>query len=32
MCNVVPMVKPAAFAASYCADRFKEIVGHRKAA
>lgn len=25
MCNVVPMVKPNAFAASYAADRFKEI-------
>jgi predicted RNase H-related nuclease YkuK (DUF458 family) len=26
MCNVVPMVKPQAFAASYCADRLKEIL------
>lgn len=26
MCNVVPMVKPKAFAASYCADRLKEIM------
>ncbi len=26
MCNVVPMVKPRAFAASYCADRLKEII------
>lgn len=26
MCNVVPMVKPRAFAASYCADRLKEIM------
>jgi predicted RNase H-related nuclease YkuK (DUF458 family) len=26
MCNVVPMVKPNAFAASYCADRLKEIL------
>lgn len=25
MCNVVPMVKPNAFAASYAADRYKEI-------
>lgn len=25
MCNVVPMVKPRAFAASYAADRLKEI-------
>jgi len=32
MCNVVPMVKPRAFAASYAADRFKEVVGHRKVA
>jgi predicted RNase H-related nuclease YkuK (DUF458 family) len=29
MCNVIPMVKPRAFAASYAADRYKEIVGHR---
>jgi predicted RNase H-related nuclease YkuK (DUF458 family) len=26
MCNVVPMVKPNAFAASYAADRLKEIM------
>ncbi len=26
MCNVIPMVKPRAFAASYCADRLKEIM------
>ena len=26
MCNVVPFVKPQAFAASYCADRLKEIL------
>ena len=32
MCNVVPMVKPKAFAASYCADRLKDIMAHRKAA
>jgi predicted RNase H-related nuclease YkuK (DUF458 family) len=32
MCNVVPMVKPKAFAASYCADRLKEIIAHQKAA
>jgi predicted RNase H-related nuclease YkuK (DUF458 family) len=25
MCNVIPLVKPRAFAASYCADRFKQI-------
>ena len=30
MCNVVPMVKPNAFAASYCADRLKEILDHQK--
>jgi len=29
MCNVVPLVKPRAFAASYAADRWKEIVGIR---
>jgi len=32
MCNVVPMVKPKAFAASYAADRLKEILEHQKAA
>lgn len=32
MCNVIPMVKPNAFAASYCADRLKEIMAHQKAA
>lgn len=32
MCNVIPMVKPNAFAASYCADRMKEILSNRKAA
>jgi predicted RNase H-related nuclease YkuK (DUF458 family) len=32
MCNVVPMVKPKAFAASYCADRLKHIMSMRKAA
>lgn len=32
MCNVVPMVKPNAFAASYCADRMKEILSYQKAA
>ena len=26
VCNVVPMVKPRAFAASYAADRLKEIL------
>jgi hypothetical protein len=28
----VPMVKPQAFAASYCADRLKHIMSHQKAA
>lgn len=32
MCNVVPMVKPNAFAASYCADRLKEIMTNKKVA
>lgn len=32
MCNVIPMVKPRAFAASYAADRYKEIIGHRAVA
>lgn len=32
MCNVIPMVKPRAFAASYAADRYKEIVGNRAVA
>ena len=32
MCNVVPMVKPQAFAASYCADRLKHIMSMQKAA
>ena len=32
MCNVVPLVKPQAFAASYCADRLKHIMSHQKAA
>jgi len=31
-CNVVPMVKPNAFAASYCADRLKEILAYQQAA
>lgn len=31
-CNVTPMVKPAAFAASYAADRFKDIRSHKTAA
>lgn len=32
MCNVIPMVKPNAFAASYCADRLKEILAYQQAA
>lgn len=32
MCNVIPMVKPRAFAASYCADRMKHILASRQAA
>lgn len=32
MCNVIPMVKPNAFAASYCADRLKHIMSMQKAA
>jgi predicted RNase H-related nuclease YkuK (DUF458 family) len=32
MCNVIPMVKPNAFAASYAADRFKQIVPNIKVA
>ncbi len=32
MCNVVPMVKPRAFAASYCADRLKHIMSEKKVA
>jgi len=30
MCNVVPFVKPEAFAASYCADRLKHILAHQR--
>jgi len=32
MCNVVPLVKPNAFAASYCADRMKDILSNRMVA
>lgn len=32
MCNVIPMVKPMSFAASYAADRYKEIAGFRRVA
>jgi len=30
-CNVVPMVKPKAFAATYAADRYKELFGNKVA-
>lgn len=30
MCNVIPMVKPNAFAASYCADRLKLILSQQE--
>ena len=32
MCNVIPMVKPNGWAASYAADRYKEIVHLNRAA
>lgn len=32
MCNVVPLVKPRAFAASYAADRLKHIMASQKVA
>jgi predicted RNase H-related nuclease YkuK (DUF458 family) len=32
MCNVIPMVKPKAFAASYAADRLKSVLAYRKSA
>jgi len=32
MCNVVPFVKPQAFAASYAADRLKEVLNAQQAA
>ena len=32
MCNVVPFVKPNAFAASYCADRMKYILSNQMVA
>jgi len=31
-CNVIPLVKPDAFAASYCADRLKEILANQHVA
>jgi len=30
MCNVIPMVKPRAFAASYAADRLKEVLTNQR--
>lgn len=30
VCNVIPMVKPDAFAASYCADRLKDILAQKE--
>ena len=30
MCNVIPMTKPNAWAASYAADRFKSLVEYRR--
>lgn len=32
MCNVIPLVKPEAFAASYCADRMKMILAEQQRA
>lgn len=32
MCNVIPMVKPKSFAATYAADRYKELFNGRVAA
>lgn len=32
MCNVIPMVKPKAFAASYAADRLKSVLAMKKVA
>jgi predicted RNase H-related nuclease YkuK (DUF458 family) len=31
MCNVIPMVKPQAFAASYAADRMKSVMEYKVA-
>jgi uncharacterized protein len=28
-CNIIPLVKPDAWAASYCADRLKDIMSHK---
>ena len=30
-CNIIPMVKPKAFAATYAADRYKELFGSKAA-
>ena len=30
-CNIIPMVKPRAFAATYAADRYKELFGNKAA-
>ena len=30
MCNVIPLVKPKAFAASFCADRMKHIIAEQQ--
>ena len=32
MCGTIPMIKPQAFAASYCADQFKTLEHRRKVA
>lgn len=32
MCNVIPMVKPNAWAASYCADRYKDAIQNKDVA
>jgi len=32
MCNVIPMVKPNAWAASYCADRYKDVLKNKDVA
>lgn len=32
MCNIIPMVKPDSFAATYAADRLKEILSYKEVA
>ena len=32
MCNIIPMIKPQAFAASYAADQFKSFESRKKTA